>query len=62
MKLCKGSGGVAQLILIFDARWRFVINLMPGRFTPRKSKRYPLSRRLGGTQSRSESFGEEIHP
>jgi hypothetical protein len=31
-----------------------------GHYTPRgKSRRYPLERRLGGPQSRSEWFGEE---
>jgi hypothetical protein len=31
-------------------------------FTPEEHPRYPLNRRLGGTQSRSRQFGEEKTP
>jgi hypothetical protein len=31
----------------------------PGRFTPGKSPRYPLDRRLGGPQNRSGGHGKE---
>jgi hypothetical protein len=32
--------------------------ICPGRFIPKKQRRYPLNRRLGGPQSRSGRFGE----
>ena len=32
----------------------------PGRFTPGNERRYPLNRGLGGPQSWSEYFGEEL--
>ena len=32
----------------------------PGRFTPRKERRYPLYRRLGGSRSQLEHFGIEV--
>jgi hypothetical protein len=40
--------------------WRWVVNFTPRPLYPRgKSPRYPLDRRLGGTQSRSGRFGEQ---
>jgi hypothetical protein len=53
-----GSGDVAPRILDLGTRWRGVVS-----FTPRplylqgKSPWYPLSRRLGGPQGRSERSG-----
>jgi len=50
-------GGIAPRILDFGTKWRLVIN-----FTPRplylqgKSLLYPLDRRLGGPQSRSNEY------
>jgi hypothetical protein len=55
-----GSGGIAPRILDFGTRWRWVAS-----FTPRplysqgKSPWYPLDRRLGGPQNRSERGGKE---
>jgi hypothetical protein len=60
MKKYLGSGGIAPSILDLGTRWSWVVS-----FTPRplylqgKSPRYPLDRRLGGTQSRSGRGGEE---
>jgi hypothetical protein len=60
MKTYWGSEGIAPSILNLNTRWRWVVS-----FTPRplylrgKSTRYPLVRRLGGSQSRSGRGGEE---
>jgi hypothetical protein len=55
-----GRGGTAQHILNLGTRWRWVVSFTPRAFHPRrKNPRYPLNRRLGGPQSRSESGGEE---
>jgi hypothetical protein len=54
------SGGMAPRILDVGTRWRLLNS-----FTPRplyfqgKTPRYPLDRRLGGSQSRSGRGGEE---
>jgi hypothetical protein len=60
MKAYWVSGCIAPRILDLGTRWRWVVS-----FTTRplysqgKSRWYPLYRRLGGTQSRSGSGGEE---
>jgi hypothetical protein len=57
----KAYGGVDVQIHIFltsalvEGEWSAS---RPGRFTPEKSPRYPLYRRLGGPQSRSGQHGE----
>ena len=54
----KAKRGIRSISTIFflklGARWRWVVNATPGRFTPGKETRYPLYRRLGGSQDRSE--------
>jgi hypothetical protein len=43
-----------------SARWRWVVSFSPRPlYCQGKSPRYPLDRRLGGPQSRSERNGEE---
>jgi len=55
-----GSGGIAPRILGLGTRCRWVVS-----FTPRPlyrrctNSRYPLDKRLGGTQSRYARGGEE---
>jgi hypothetical protein len=47
-----GSGGIAPRILDPDTRWRRVVSFTPRPLYPQaKSPRYPLDRRLGGSQS-----------
>jgi hypothetical protein len=60
MKAYWGSGGVASRILDLGTRWRWVVSFTTRLLYPQgKSPRYPLSRRLGGPQSRSGLGGEE---
>jgi hypothetical protein len=55
-----GSGGIAPLILDLGTRWRWVVSFTPLPLYPQgKSRRYPLDRRLGGTQSRSGRCDKE---
>jgi hypothetical protein len=55
-----GSGCTDPHFLDLGTSWRWVINFSPRPLYPQgKSHRYPLDRRLGGPQSRSERFGEE---
>jgi hypothetical protein len=55
-----GSGRVDQNILDLGTRWRWVVSFTPGPLYPRgKKSQYPLYRRQGGPQSRSERGGEE---
>jgi hypothetical protein len=54
------SGGAALLILNLSIRWRWVVSFTPWLLYPQgKSPCYPLNRRLGGSQERCGSFGEE---
>ena len=41
------------------ARWKWVVNLNSSRFNPGKEPRFPLKRKLSGSQSRTASFTEE---
>jgi hypothetical protein len=60
MKAYWGSAGIAPRILDLGSRWRWVVNFTPLPLYPQgKSPWYPLDRRLGGPQSRSERGGEE---
>jgi hypothetical protein len=60
-KTCWGSGGIAPRILELETIWRLVVSFTPQLLYPQgKSPWYPLDRRLGGPQSRSERGGEEI--
>jgi hypothetical protein len=60
MNACWESAGIAPRILDFDTRWKWVVSFMPRPLYPQeKSPWYPLDRRLGGPQSRSEHGGEE---
>jgi hypothetical protein len=45
-----GSGGIYQRILNLGTRWRWMVSFTPRPLYPP----YPLDRRLGGLQSRSE--------
>jgi hypothetical protein len=55
-----GSGGIAPCSLDLCTRWRWVFSFTPRPlYTQRKCSWYPLDRRLGGPQSRSERSGEE---
>jgi hypothetical protein len=55
-----GSGCINPNFLDLGTSWRWVVSFTPLPLYPRgKSPRYPLDRRLGGPQSRSERFGEE---
>jgi hypothetical protein len=55
-----GSGCIDPHFLELGTSWRWVVNFTPWPLYPRgKSPRYPLSRWLGGPQSRSGRFGEE---
>ena len=58
MKTYRGSRGTASLILNFEPRWRWVVNITPRLLQPGKEPRYLLNRRLGGPQKRSGRFGE----
>jgi hypothetical protein len=61
MKTC-GTGGRAAPILNLGIRWRRVINFTLLRVPPwQKSPTYPSDRRLGRSQRRSGSCGEEIN-
>jgi hypothetical protein len=55
-----GSGVIAPRILNNGARWMRVVNFISRLLYPRgKSPQYSLDMRLGGTQSRPGSGGEE---
>jgi hypothetical protein len=55
-----GSGGIAARILDLGTRWMWLVSFMPRPLHPQgKSPWYPLDRRLGGFQNRSERGGEE---
>jgi hypothetical protein len=47
---CRGSRGIAPLILNFGTGFRNWSSSRPGRFNPVKDALYPLSRRLGGEE------------
>jgi hypothetical protein len=50
----------SSTILDLGTRWRRVVSFTPRPLYPRGNRpRYPLYRRLGGPQSRSERHGEE---
>jgi hypothetical protein len=58
---CKHTGGSRDLAALttsslYRGEWS---TSHPVRFTPRKEPQFPLNRRLGGLQSRSERFEEE---
>jgi hypothetical protein len=52
-----GSGGIAPRIRDLGTRWRWVVSFMPRPLHPR----YPLDRRLGGPQSRSENVCQNFN-
>jgi hypothetical protein len=55
-----GSGGITPRILDLGTRWRWVVSFMLLLlYSQAKSPWYPMDRRLGGTQSRSERSGVE---
>jgi hypothetical protein len=53
MKAQRGSRGKLYSFFNPGTWWGWVVNSMPGRFTPGKETRYPLFRRPGGPQGRS---------
>ena len=64
---CKsgGRGGIKVYLHSFSslgARWGGWSTPRSGRFTPRKVKRYPLRRRLGGLQGLSGRSGKNLAP
>jgi hypothetical protein len=60
MKAYWGSGGIAPRILNQGTRWRWVVSFTPRPLYPQgKNPWYPLDRRVGGPQSRSERGGED---
>jgi hypothetical protein len=60
MKTYCGSGGITAWIFYLGTRWRRVVRSTPQPlYLQGKSPRYPLHRRLGGTQSRSGRCDEE---
>jgi hypothetical protein len=59
MNACRGSRGIASLILNLGTRWMWVVKSCPGRFNLWKKSRYPFNKRVGATQTRSGRFGEE---
>jgi hypothetical protein len=60
MKAYLGSGDIAPRIIDLGTRWRWMVSftLLP-LYPQGKSPCYPLDRRLGGPQSRSERGGEK---
>ena len=55
-------GGIAPLILNVGMRCTWVVSSTPQPFCPQgMSPRFPLDRRLDGSQNRFGPFGEEIH-
>jgi hypothetical protein len=50
-----GNGGTAPFILNLGTRWSFTTHTSSP--SPRKNTRYPLNRRLGGSQRRSGDVG-----
>jgi len=55
-----GCGGIALIIFNLSTRWALMFSLRLGRLVPEgKSRRYPLTRRLGGPESRSGRVEEE---
>jgi len=62
MKTYKMSKGIAPFMLNLSTRWRRVVNLTSQPLYPSgKSPQHPLNRRLGGLQSQSGHFSEEIN-
>jgi hypothetical protein len=60
VKIYWGSGSTAPRILNLGTRWRQMVSFTPLlHYNRDKSPRYPLDRRLGGTQSRSGRGGEQ---
>jgi len=55
-----GNESIAPHILSLGTRWRWVLSFMPQPLYSMWRTRYPLVRRLGGPQSRSERCGEEL--
>jgi hypothetical protein len=55
-----GSGGIVPCILNLSTRWRWSVSFtLPAALSRGSNSRYPLGRRLGGSQSRSGRGGEE---
>jgi hypothetical protein len=62
MKAYWGNGCIAPRILDLGTRWRLVVSLtLRPLYSQGKSNWYPLYRKLGGSQSRSELGDEEIY-
>jgi hypothetical protein len=60
MKAYWGSGGIVPCIFVLEIDGCERLDSRHGSFTPwEKNPRYPLGRRLGGSQSLSERGGEE---
>jgi hypothetical protein len=58
--MARPSGCIDPHFLDLGTRWRWMVSFTPRPlYTRRKSPRYPLDRRLGGTQSPSGRHGEE---
>jgi hypothetical protein len=57
-----GEWRYSSTIVGLCTRWRWVVSFSPlPLYLPGKNPRYPSDRRLGGSQSRSGSCGEEKH-
>jgi hypothetical protein len=55
-----GNGGIVPRILDLGTRWRWVFSFTARPLYPKEKRSwYPLDRRLGGPQRRSERGGEE---
>jgi len=59
MKACRAFGGLAPLILNLGARRRWVADRGPLSFYPWERTKVPIEWMLGGSQSRSERFGQD---
>jgi len=59
MKKCWGIGGICPCILNLGTRWRCQLHA-PASLPWGKTPRYPLDRRLGGSESRSGCCGREL--
>jgi len=59
MKIYMGSRGMAPLIPNLCTRWRWVLNITPGRFTPGIEQWYPLNRRCTEPLCGCGRFAEE---
>lgn len=56
MKACRGSKGIAPVILGVGIRWRCVVHITLGPLYPCGCSNYALHRRLGGPQTKTISW------